>query len=282
MTQQVVRLLGAWLLVVAVSVGAVAACEAPAHRKGKDWLPADEKSGAIYTESIALSDFLPARMVCLAEALRAEYRNEPRYAVLIFSSHEAAKCYHGEMDGETDWTNVSAQERRCLDARWSDHQLHAIYDHRFTDDSEYLLLTPLGGLAVAPQPSVPAIRIDLPAAAIPPCWMRLSNRCVVAMDLPWYSGNLRMTSAGTVTLTAHVNRRGIPEDITVAESRDMIDGEAMVRGMKDNLKTWRFERAWRPTTIRVTYAQASDQSVQDSIHMDFDAPDHFTIRAKPR
>jgi hypothetical protein len=118
--------------------------------------------------------------------------------------------------------------------------------------------------------------------------MRLSNRCVVSMDLPRYSGNQRQTSVGTVILTAHVNRRGIPENITVAETQDMTDRDVTVNGAMDNLKTWRFEPARHTTSIRVTYAQVIDPVPDPSrrafgdIHIDFDAPDHFTIRVNPR
>jgi len=301
---QVIRLLGAVLLVLTVGANAVAACEAPAHRKGILWLPADNKQGPVYTESIALSDFTPAKLVCLADALRAEYKKkyqkeygiyngkyyakEPHFSVLIFSSHLAAKCYHGPMDiGDSDYTGLSEKERHCASARWSEEQLHATYDYHYTDDSEYLDVAPLGGVIQA-QNGAPARRIDLPAAQIPQCWMRLSNRCVVSMETPWYSGNQRQTSTGTVVLTAQVNRRGIPEKITVAETQDLTDRDEMVMGATKNLKTWRFEPARHATSIRVTYAQVVDPHPDPSrkdfgdISVDFDAPDHFTIRVNPR
>ena len=310
MTQGVMRLVGPVVVVLTVGVSAAAACEMPAHRKGIEWQPATAKYGPTYTASIALSDFVPAKLVCLAEKLQAEYRKQfikdygrdaryeryygkPRFSVLIFSSHRAAACYHGFMDiGDSDWTGLSEKERECASARWSDRQLHAIYEYHSVEDAEYLLLNSLGGISVTipagTPPSGPDMRIDLPAAQIPECWLRLSNRCVVSYDLPWYSGNQHQTSTGTVVLMAQVNRRGIPEDITVAETRDLTDRDVMVKGVIDNLKTWRFEPARHATNIRVTYAQVVDPAPDPSrkafgdIFVDFDAPDHFTIRVNPR
>jgi hypothetical protein len=239
---QVTRALVACGLFALRSASAFAECQVPDHRKGRLWLPGDSP---VYTISIPITDFIPARLVCLAERLKQEHEHLKHFKVLIFSSHDAALCYHGSIDiEERSGPRGSQEQENCWSAQWSSQQLHGVYSHDADNqDDEYVLVSPFGGWGDLPGDT----RINLPATTIPRCQFEVSNRCVISLDYPGPSGTYQFPSAGSVTLTARFSRRGIVQEINVAELRDMTLGsrEAIVRAATDNLKPggWNRRRA---------------------------------------
>jgi hypothetical protein len=265
------------LLILCSSADTFAECQAPHYRRGPVF---GDSSPRIYTASISLADFVPARMVCLAERLKRDHPREQHYAVLIFSSHLAAVCYHGPVDiGDRDGP-VSP----CDSARWSSHQLHGVYSNRFDDDAEFVAINPLGGLVGGRPPDPGETRIALPTMMIPDCQFAITNRCVISMDYPNVGGTYAHPASGTVTLTARLSRRGLIQDITVAETRDMqpASQEGVVAGAIANLKTWRVEPATHETTVRVKYQHVVDSSLSHpgQVAIQFDIPHQITIRAR--
>ena len=271
------RLALALAALTVVSASAFADCQAPEHRKGELWLFGDPP---VYTVSIALSDFTPVRLVCLAAQLKREHRRERHFAVFVFSSHEAAKCYHGPFDiGDFEGTFRSQKEANCFSAAWSSRQLHAVYSYHYDDESEYLQLGPFG-LDGGDQRGI--TRIDLPTTTLSPCMFNVAGRCVITMEFPW-AVTYPDASSGSVTLTARFTREGVVRDINVAEVRDMATGNetAIVRAAVDNLKSWRVEPAQREDTLRITYSHVIDPSLQPGhVELEFDVPRQITVRAR--
>ena len=265
------------LLLLLSSANTFAECQAPHYRNGPAYVTG---SAAVYTASISITAFVPARLVCLAERLKRDHRREQHYAVLIFSSHRAAVCYHGPVDiGDRDGP-VSP----CDYAPWSSDQLHGVYSNHLDDDAEFVAINPLGGLVGGRSLDPGETRIALPATTIPHCRFEMNERCVVSMDYPSVGGTYANPASGAVTLTAHFTRRGLIQDIKVAETRDMKPSsqEGIINAAIANLKTWRLEAAPHEDTVRITYTHLVDASLSQpgGVEVHFEIPHQITIRAR--
>src|SRR6266536_5058396 len=92
-----------------MATSAFAPCVAPDYRLGH--VVVDSQSDVLVAVSIRLNDFAPAKLVCLAGALKQRYRDRKSVDVLIFSSPVAAKYYRRyEIEGPRT-TNIKTESR---------------------------------------------------------------------------------------------------------------------------------------------------------------------------
>ena len=261
------------------ATSAFARCVPPDYRKGN--VREDSESTLDMTISIPLTEFAPARLVCLAEALRDRYRDRKNISVLIFSSVEAAKYYHGDMDIAETGAPKNAEEARRQDAGWSARQLHGVYSYDAASREEYVTIKPKGYFSDLPTDT----QINLPLTATPHCRLELSDRCLLALDDVLYEGQAyKAKIAASVTLTGTITREGSVTGIQVADSKSIPQGsaESLTREAINNLKTWRLEPARRQDPVRVTYSYMIDSSLKaGEVDVRFALPKQVTIRANP-
>ncbi len=263
-----------------VANSAAARCAPPVYREGNVW--ENTKTAVEMTASIAAADFARPKLVCLAEALRKRYPGRKKIEVLIFSSAEAARSYHGDLDVGDDPIPSSAEPAGRHDAAWAARQLHAVYSYVAAPREEHVTIKPTGYSWDSPEDT----RITLPVTLMPRCRLELTGRCLLALDDVLYDGQAYASKiAATITVTGIVTPRGLLTDMRVADAKSVPPGDAdsLTRHTIDNLKSWRLEPASRQDTFRLTYSYAIDSSLRPGeVVVRFGLPNQVTIRANPQ
>ena len=245
---------------------AFAQCVPPNHHMGR--FVENTVSSVYLTVSLPFSDFSPQKLVCLAAALRQQYRDRKNDTVLVFDSPEAAEHYQGDI--EVGDTYQGAYYRN----------LHAVYVYDAVKREEYVRIKPFGFLLSLPEDT----RIDLPVTGIPRCRLEINQRCLISMARNTYSAEgYSAQASAAVTLTATVTREGTLTDVDVVNAGGNSGSRAsFVREAVDNLKTWRLEPALRQDRFRITYSYKIDQSIQRGmVDVQYALPNQVTIRANP-
>jgi len=253
------------MIVLCPTVQAFATCEPPHYRKGRVW--EDTTSYLNIAVSIRLEDFAPARLICLARALRQRYP-ERDLLVSIFSSREAA----------LGWLPLTERTPNLWEY---ESKLHGFYSYVKAKHQDYLLVLPDGHSQDVH--SALTTRIDLPTTVAPVCRLAVDSRCLLEFQHMVYPGSAegqravgRITIAGTIERDGVVSNLSVVEaSITPAERQPMLVSSAM-----QNLGTWRFEPGYHPDGIRITYSfdRVDSPSVGDASGLQFRLP--FETRAE--
>lgn len=261
------RVLG---VVVAISgqVLASAPCVAPEYRTARNYVRGQSDVSPYI--SIRLEDFAPARLICLAGALREAYPGRNVNAA-IFSSHKAALDY-GPGDLELRPEELDAQFR-----------LHGMYVYDKGKHEEYVMIEPDGTHTYDPALIT---RIDLPVLGTPTCKVGINDRCLLEFEHIYYpSLEHRSWARGQVTLAGSIQPDGTVAGVSVLSAQvDPIDQWAhIVKFAAKNLRTWRFEPAERKNAVRVTYRFEGGHLplVGNGTGVQFRLPDEVIVQAAP-
>lgn len=194
-------------------------CVAPEYRAGR--VLEDSASTVLATVSMPLSDFAPGRLVCLAAALMKQYLGRTRITILVFSSEDAARYYHGDVQAGDFGPPKNAIEAMLQDATWSAKQLHALYSYDAGKREEYIALKPLGFSSALPHDT----RITLPVVMLPSCRLEVRDRCLLALDtISYAAGAYQAKMSGSVTLAGTITRDGSITRIEVVEATSVRSG----------------------------------------------------------
>lgn len=253
-------------------------CRSPSYREGFVW--EDSASSIMMNISIPMNDFAPARLVCLAEAMKQRYSDRRKISIFMFNSYASAKHYTHPFSGDSFQRRVN----------WS-LQMHASYSFDDGKGEDAVFLMPFGD----PEPYFtfgdrePSFntRIDLPVTSMPSCTLERSGRCLLALDsvdYPWDA--LTAGVSGTVTLEGVIGRDGRVRHVR------SVGLEAHPSGAKShlsdaalrNLKTWRFEAAGDEVPIQITYSYVLEApgSPVCQTGLRFALPDRVEIKGRPR
>lgn len=244
-----------------------AECRAPSYREGHVW--EDTPSSIMMNISIAMSDFAPKRLICLAEVLKHHYADRERISIAIFSSYDAAKHYTRVFRGDL----VGGSR-----VMWELHD-HGSYVFDAEKHEEYIVITPFA------QSFLFSTRINLPINTAPPCTLEIAGRCLLALsgiDYPWEA--LKARISGTITLEGMIARDGSLRHIQ-ASGPQTNPGDArrlLVDAALKNLKTWRFETASHPDPLRIAYSYTIDSSGSPGhTSLKFELPEKVQIHGVP-
>ena len=257
------------LSVLGVRTSAAAECSAPSYRRGFVW--EDSPSSIMMNVSIAMSDFAPDRLACLAEEFKQRYKDRKKILVLFFSTRRAADRYTSPSLGEpikpvTNWALRN----------------HGLYSFDADKREEHVKILPFG-----PDGSFNDFdtTINLPTTSRPACTLEMAGRCLLALntvDYPWDA--LKASASGGVTLEGEIARDGIVKQVRIVrqEAHPSDSQGRLVNAAVQNLKTWRFEAAPHPDSIRITYAYTIDASFAPGhVSVQFRLPGQVEIRGRP-
>lgn len=256
-------------LALAAWTCATAECRAPAYRTG--FVLKDTSSSISMNISIRMNDFAPARLICLAEALRQRYSERREVKILVFSSLAAAKGF------KTPTLEGCIGE--CID--WSVEN-HAIYSRNADKGEESITIMPLDHRDFC-------TKVDLPAASIPACTLEVAGRCLLAVNkltLNYPEVAQRAEYFGSVTLEGVIAGDGKVKNIKTVETPVPRSGaqESLEQAALRSLRTWYFEPARQQDAIRITYDYRIDPSLPLSGGLPvvrFDLPNRVEIRHRP-
>lgn len=231
---------------------AAAECDAPRYQYGQVW--EESEYTVLMSVSIPLQDFVPPRLICLAEVFRRRYPGRKSITILIFSSRDAAKPYTPTPDGVP---KSAKQQRLHGPVFWLSH-LHGSYSYDMDKHEEFVDIRPFGSDAEGPNDT----RIDLPAnARVHLCRLEVSGRCLLALARVNYP-ELALAGAvsGAVTLSASIGRSGKVTGITVIDNHviPLEQKDVLVNDALQNLKTWQFESSSKDDHLRITYSYVRD------------------------
>jgi TonB family protein len=240
------RSAGLLVLFLALSTwtSAAAECRVPSYRTGHVW--EDTASSIMVNISIQARDFVPSRLVCLAEALKRRYSDRKEIDILVFGSLAAARRFTMPLIG--DWVDSPHVNPTA--------QLHAKYHRNVDKQEDFVIVGPVGNRQ-------PVQRIHLPANSTPPCTFQVAGRCLLAIDretLEYYpSAAWRANVSASVTLAGAIDKGGRVTNVKAIEmpaSSRTID--LILQAALRNLRTWRFEPAQRRDSLRITYVYRVD------------------------
>jgi len=279
-----IRILLACCATLATATGATAQCRTPHYREGMVW--EDSESTVLMAVSIPLREFAPARLACLAGALKHRYPGRESITVLIFSSLDAARNYHiGQPDMAPPKTEKQARLMRLRSSEFQESQLHGVYSYDARKHEEYVDLGPFGHAGESHGSY--DTRINLPATEIPPCRMEIDNRCVLALDQIHYPPDaLTSRLSGALTLAGTIARSGKITNVSVVgpNGEPVAQEGVLANEAIQNLKSWTFEPGPRQDAIRITYSFVIDPSLpippsyRNNEDVRFALPDQVVIR----
>jgi hypothetical protein len=242
-----------------------AECQPPEYQIGNLYEASDDL--AALTISIRPADFAPARLVCLAGALKQRYKDSRVINAFVFSSADAAEQYSAP---------VGHQSPEYV------RQLHAEYFYDAEHQEEHVDLKPLGTDLEGPYDT----RIDLPVEGSPHCNFHMNARCLLAMgDIVYPGAAFAARISGTVTLTGGIGRDGVITNLQVTDvitlpsgSKDLLSSESI-----STLKSWRFEETPRQDLFRITFSYLIDSSMgyPGQVDVRLALPEQVTVRANP-
>lgn len=276
------RLVMAGWVVLACSTCALAQCRAARYHEGRVW--EDSEASAFMAVSIPLHDFAPARLVCLAEALRLRYHYARTIDVLIFSSAYVADRYAGNVPSSAPAKNSKRGGPQSF-SFWV-RQLHGFYSYNADTHEEYVELRPFGAdVGGGPYDT----RIDLPVTGIPRCRLEFSGRCVLALDPIYYPDEaLTQGISGGVLLAGLISKSGEIRNIKISETsvKPLGQSQILADDAVRNLKTWRLEAARREEPIQIKYSYVIDPSLpmpqgyRRQVESQLALPNQVTIRGR--
>jgi len=229
------------ILLLALSVAAIAwgACVAPRYRVGKEL--ANDKSGAVLDISIRLEDFAPERMVCLADALRDKYPDRDIHAA-IFSAYDAAQNF------------TPGDQELTPSALYAKSKLHGSYHYDRDRGENFLFLTPDADSGSANSPF--NTRINLPLKGQPICKLAIDGRCLLEFKhIDYPSIGERTNGSGEVAVTGRIRQNGVVSDLKAIETK--AEPPAWESTLKEftlrNLQTWRFATSSHESSLHITF-----------------------------
>jgi hypothetical protein len=261
------RTFGVVSLALALNLCAFAQCNVPHYRQGLTLV--NSKNEIITNISIRLQDFAPNRLVCLARSLRRRYQDRQSIVVSIFSSHEAA----------THSIGLLRQEYTSRDVEMF-VQNHAKYSYEAKTGDDYILLTP--DPMIGDPSALINTKFDLSASTIPPCNLRIGDRCLLAFD------HIRVPNQQvptTVVVSGQIDPDGSVSQVRIAnaESNPSDPERAFAHLAVQNLKSWRFERMGRTDALRIDFSiEHVVTPLEHGVNVKFKLPDEVTIQTGPR
>ena len=261
------RLRFAVLLVFVLRTCIAADCPVPSYREGHVW--EDSPSSIMMNISLSLNDFAPARVVCLAAALKRRYSGRKQISIFMFSTYDGAKKYDVPFSGDSPKPRIN----------WS-LQEHGSYSFDAAKGEEAVYIMPFGD-----QFRTFNTRINLPATSIPPCTLEIAGRCLLALsriEYPWEA--LKARSSGTVTLEAVIARDGRVTHVRkVGGVSKEQEGELLLAGSAlQNLRDWRFEAVPKEDSIQIAFSyMIEDSGNPGTWSFQFDLPRKVDIRGRP-
>jgi hypothetical protein len=242
---------------------ALAECLAPRLTPGV--VHRTSKEIVFRTASLPLADFVPARMACLGTKLSQEYRTVPRVLVYLFSSESAAATY-------PMMTAEFASARSF--------NLHGTYVKDSAAREEYVEIKPLGG----PSIETGDVRIDAPFTSVPPCELRLFERCLLRGIEPHWPGKYEEHVAGSITLNATVRRDGTISAVRVASATSTPPGvePLFAKAAVDNLMTWQLQSVEVEQPFMITYEFKLDDNIgRGDVDVSYSLPSAVVLRFHP-
>ena len=247
---------------------ASAACAAPAYRTARTFVRGPSEV-SLYI-SVRLEDFAPAKLICLAGAVREAFAGR-NVSAAIFSSYEAALDY---VPGDLE---LRPEE---LDAQF---RLHGMYVYDKGKHEEYVRIEPDGAHTYDPALIT---RIDLPAVSTPTCKVEINGRCLLEFEHIYYPYlEHRSWARGNVALAGSIQPDGTMAGVSVRSAQvDPPDQWALiVKFAAKNLRTWRFEPGAQKDAVRITYRFEGVHSpvVGNGTGVQFRLPDEVIVQAAP-
>lgn len=259
---------------LSINPNAFGDCSAPLYRTGIIW--ENSRSTIAMQISIRVVDLAPARLRCLAEALRQRYQDRDRINVIIFSSQSAAKHCNPSPYGDGPRLQDTDRAEFCI------NQMHAMYSFDATKEEEYVEIMPVRGSI---DGGTWGTRIDLPETNATQCGLQIEGRCLLVLrDLNYPQDVLKEKASGSVTLEGTIGKTGTVNGIhgvgpstNPSTAYDLLAHQAV-----QNLKTWRFESSSRRDRIRITYRYIIDPSLRPGgTDVQFALPHEVVIRTGP-
>lgn len=258
------RVLFSICVIIGSSVVATGQCQAPRHRKGRDY------GGSVYV-SVTATDLTIESLTCLGQTLSEHRRRWKKFQVLFFTSRDAA----------LNFQPTPIEISRVWWAQWA-RQLHAGYFRDTEKHEEYLQLMPLGF-----EDDSSSTKVVLPASGKPHCQLEVDDRCLTAVDdiIAYPKDALTAKASGSVVLTGTIKRDGRVSGLRVVETKvDGHEGEdSLVNAARQNLMRWQFDAAGSDAAIRITYSYVIDASLvgDGEPEVYWALPKGITIRASP-
>lgn len=254
-------------LIVGTGTSTYAGCRVPHYRKG--YVSENSASSIMINVSVAMKDFVPERLACLATALRQRYAGRKSIDVWVYSTHAAARFDRVPEDGDTVKPNTP----------W-DLQIHGFYSFHADKHDERVELLPFGN-----DRSFETV-FNLPVTVIPPCTLEIKGRCLLALDHIAYPGDaLQAHVSGRATVSGTIARSGKMKDVkAVAPSTNTdIGNNALMIAALANLKTWRFEPASHEDSVRIVYSYqiVNPPGLGGTVGLQIHLPDQIVIQGKP-
>lgn len=230
----------------------LAQCSRPHYREGAVWEWSENRT--FMAVSVPLESFAPSKLVCLAQAFKTRFSKQRSIEILIFGSHDAAKQYLPFSDDR-----VFKKGAKHVGITYWESQLHGYYLYDAEKHEEYVDLRPFGGSGQDADDT----RISLPVTQQTHCRYELSGRCLLALATIVYpDATLTKLAGGTVTLSARIGTNGKMTGIRVDDSSGAADQrELLINEAVQNLKTWQFDDAAQPATVRITYSYVIDPTL---------------------
>jgi len=267
MNRTAARVLG---VAVALSgpVLASAPCAAPEYRTAQR-LARSPSEISLYI-SVRLEDFAPAKLICLAGALREAFPGRSVSAA-IFSSYKAA------LDFVPPGPEFIPEQ---VDAQF---RLHGMYVYDKVKHEEYVTIEPDGAHTYDPALIT---RIDLPAVGTPACKVGINGRCLLEFQHIYYPYvEHQRWARGQVTLAGSIQPDGTMAGVSVLGGQ--VDPPAqwalIVKFAAKNLRTSRFEPGERKDAVRITYRFEGVHSpvVGNGTGVQFRLPGEVIVQAAP-
>ncbi|HUA19924.1 MAG TPA: energy transducer TonB [Bryobacteraceae bacterium] len=263
-----------FFLLLWLAVGVFGQCRVPQYQGGGVLM--DSGTEVIMNISIALPDFAPARLVCLASNLEEQYRGRNSIIVSFFSSPDAASHSMGFL---LDQEDTKAE----LDAF---AKMHARYVFSADRHENYLETIPMHEPYSRKETKAYSTRIDLPLAAAPRCRLEISDRCLIAVENAFYPNDaLKGKVSGAVTLAGTITRDGKVSHARVVKTESIGSGrkDHLANAVLQNLSTWRLEPGAREDPIQITYSFAIDNSLpfKGQTEVQWYLPNKVEVRGNP-
>jgi hypothetical protein len=239
------------------------ACVPPSYKVGRTL--ETNATDTMLNISISLEDFVPKRLVCLAEALRQKY-SDRNLDVTIFSVREVARSYYPEVE-------------RTARTVYMNSKLHASYTYNKEKHEDYLFLVPDGRSLSVDSPFNTQINLPLSGAA-PICRLAVNGRCLLEFQHLYYPFfGSKTIGSGEVTVTGRIRRSGVMSSVAAIDAKATSPEwrSAFTAAAIRNLRTWHFEPGVHQDPVSITYRFEVSDSVRGE-DLQFQLPNEVRVR----